>query len=63
MSRETKLFVLLLFDKLNKCIKAHIGKKGAEAVPLKDAPTSRDSRGGKVISNNGSLTVVIEARY
>ena len=63
MRRETKLFVLLLSDKLNKCIKAHVEKKGTEAVPLKDAPSNRDSRGDKVGSNDGSLKVVIKARY
>ena len=63
MRKETKLFVLLLSDKLNKFIKVHVEKKGAEAVPLKDVPTNRNSRGNKVVSNKRRLKGVIKARY
>ena len=57
------MFVFLLLDKLNKCIETHVEKKGAEAIPLKGAPANGDSRGSKVISDNGSLKVVIKTRY
>ena len=55
--REINLFVLLISDKLNKCVNAKqlVEERRAEAVLLRDAPTFRGSRGGKVISNNGSL--------
>ena len=42
--REAEFFVVLLFNKLNKCIEAHVEKKEAEAVPLKDAPANGDIR-------------------
>ena len=35
MCRDTELFVFLLLNDLNKCIKAHVVKQGAEAIPLK----------------------------
>ena len=63
MSREAELFVLLLLDKLNKCIEAHVEKQGAEAVPLKGASANWNSRGDKVIGNDGSLKIVVKIRY
>ena len=56
------MFVFLLFNELNKCIKAYVKKWGVEAIPLKDASTDGNSRGGKVISNDGSLKVFIKIR-
>ena len=50
MRREAELFVLLLSNKLNKFTEAHVEKKVAETATLKDTPTIRDNRGGKVIS-------------
>ena len=47
MRREAKLFVFLLLNELNKHIEAHVEKKGAEAVSLKDTPTNRNSRAVK----------------
>ena len=57
------MFVFLLFNELNKRIKAYVEKQGAEAIPLKDASTDRNSRGGKVISNDGSLKVFVKIIY
>ena len=63
MCRETELFVFLLFNEFNKCIKAYVEKQGAEAIPLKDASTDGNSRGGKFISNDGSLKAFVKIRY
>ena len=59
MSRETKFYVLLLLNELNKRIKAYVEKQGAKAIPLKDASPDGNSTGGKVISNDGSLKVFV----
>ena len=45
------MFVFLLLNELNKGIEAHVEKKGAEAIPLKDTLVNGDSRSGKVINN------------
>ena len=63
MGREAELFVFFLLNELNKYIEAHVKKKGAEAIPLKDTPANGDSRGSKAINNNESLKVVIKTRY
>ena len=45
MCRETELFVFILLNDLNKCIKAYVEKQGAEAIPVKEASTDGNSRG------------------
>ena len=57
------MFIFLLLNELNKCTEAQVEKKGAKAIPLKDTPATGDGRGGKAISNNESLKVVIKTRY
>ena len=48
MWRKTKLFILLLFDKLDKCIKAQVENKGAKTITLNHSTFERNSWGGSL---------------
>ena len=50
MRREAKLFVL----------KHMLKRRGLGQSLLKDSPANRNSRGGNVISNNGSVKIFIK---